>query len=543
MSSHTRTLAAVATFLALLAATGGLQAGELVFEEAKNTRLPEIMDAWKEEREALQEKAHPGKRDSHWWWPTAVSAGDFDGDGDVDLTFSHHGAPGTRVFFNQLKEKGTLTFLDLTRERTVSGSFEPMIGDGSTYIFDYDGDGTPDVMSISDESKAWAALNDGKGRFKVVQSHFRIPQACLSDVNGDGLVDVTSPFAGGAPFLNRGQGRYERSEVKKPPIGPAGWTYRALPKDLEFPDELKGPASNRRAWPICLQADLDGDGRPETLVNVGIAYATQWFCLFRDTADGHKDVTQAAGLPYRGRVSSVHDFNGDGALDLLMTASMQSGIYLNDGKAHFTRVEDGLARSLSTRPAAATTLDTLADFDEDGRPEMLVTTFRAGRQSGLFRNEGGRFEPGGPRLRGCWQFVVCDMDGDGRLDIVAGTNRGPVIHLNRTQAAGRFLNVRLAGPPGNVLAVDAVVEAFTPADDARRPRKLVARVRNNTEGIPAAMSVCAIGHSAGGGLPVHLGLGRVDTVDLRVAFPGGKVIELRNVKTTGQIRVTADGTR
>ncbi|HUU42381.1 MAG TPA: CRTAC1 family protein [Planctomycetota bacterium] len=537
---RTRRLAAVATFLVLLAATGEIRAGELVFEEAKDTGLAEIMDAWKREREALQEQAHPGKRDSHWWWPTAVSAGDLDGDGDVDLTFSHHGSPGTRVFTNQLKEKGTLTFLDLTKERTLSGSFDPMIGDGSTCIFDYDGDGTPDVMSISDESKAWAALNDGRGRFRVVESPLRIPQACLGDVNGDGLVDVTSPFAGGAPFLNRGGGKYERADVDKPPIGPAGWSYRALPKDLAFPEVLKGPASDRRAWPICVQADLDGDGRPEILVNLGTGYAAQGFCLFRDAADGCKDITPSAGLPYGGRVSSIYDFNGDGALDLLITASTQSGIYLNDGKARFTRVDDGQARSLSNRPAAATTLDTLADFDEDSRPEMLVITFRTGTQSGLFRNAGGRFEPSGPRLRGCWQFVVCDMDGDGRLDIVAGTNGGPVIHLNRTPPAGRFLNVRLAGPLGNVPAVDALVEAFAPAVDPDRPRKPLVRVRNNTPGIPAAMSVCAIGHSPGGNLPVHLGLGDVDTVDLRVTFPGGKVVEVRNVKAAGEIRVNAN---
>jgi hypothetical protein len=45
------------------------------------------------------------------------------------------------------------------------------------------------------------------------------------------------------------------------------------------------------------------------------------------------------------------------------------------------------------------------------------------------------------------------------------------------------------------------------------------------------LSVCGIGHSHGGNLPVHLGLGKAGTVDLRVTFPGGKVVELRGVKT------------
>ena len=539
MSQHTRTFAAVVS-AGLAVAAGGLWAGDLVFEEATDTNLPEIMAAWKKEREDLQEKAHPGKRDSHWWWLTALSAGDFDGDGDADIVFAHHGSPGTRIFTNQLKEKGKLTFLDLTGERTLSGSFEPMIADGSTYVFDYDGDGTPDVMSMSDESKAWAALNDGKGRFRAQESPFRIAQAYLGDINGDGLIDVISPFDGGNPFVNRGKGKYERCAVEKPVIGPGGWTYCAMPADCKFPDELRELAAGKTRWPICLEADLDGDGRPETLVNLGVAYQAQGFCLFRKTPGGYEDITRAAGLPYKGRVSSVYDFNGDGAPDLLLTASSASGVYLNDGKGKFIRVEDGLARSLSTSPAPATTLDTLADFDEDGRPEMIVLTFRSGAQSGLYRSEGGKFEPTALRLSGSWQFAVCDVDGDDRLDIVAGTDRGPVIYLNKTAPAGHFINVKLKGPPTNPLGLDAVVEAWA-SGGAGNPKKLITRVRNNTEGISAALSVCGIGHSAGGGLPVHLGLGSAAAVDLRVTFPGGKVVELKNVDVKKNPLVTADG--
>jgi hypothetical protein len=541
MSTHNGAFAVVVISVGLLAASAGLSAGDLVFEEARDTNLPEIMAAWKQEREELQEKAHPGKRDSHWWWLTALSVGDFDGDGDPDMVFAQHGSPGTRVFFNQLKEKGKLGFLDLTRERTLSGSFEPMIADGSTYVFDYDGDGKADVMSMSDESKAWAALNDGKGKFKVQESPFRVAQAHLADINGDGLVDVISPFDGGKPFLNHGKGKYERSPVEKPAIGPGGWAYCGMPGDCKFPDELRELAAGRTPWPICLQADLDGDGRSETLVNLGIAYGAQGFCLFRKTAGGCEDVTRTAGVPYKGRVSSVYDFNGDGALDLLITASTQSGVYLNDGKARFTRVEDGLARFLSTSPAPATTLDTLADFDEDGRPEMIVLTFRTGSQSGLFRNEHGTFESASLKLRGAWQFAVCDMDGDGRLDIVAGTDRGPVIYLNKTPPAGRFINLKLDGPPANPLAVDALVEAWAAPGPAAGPKKPIARVRNNTDGISAAMSVCGIGHSAGGGLPVHLGLGAAAVVDLRITFPGGKVVELKDVEAGKTLRVTPDG--
>ena len=205
--------------------------------------------------------------------------------------------------------------------------------------------------------------------------------------------------------------------------------------------------------------------------------------------------------------------------------------------------EDGLARRLSTKPSSATTVDMLADFNEDGQPDLLTVTFRYGAQSGLFVNTGGgRFEPTGVNLRGCWQFGVCDIDGDGRLDIVAGTDAGIRVLINRTPAAGKFINVKLKGPAENRLGVDAVVAARA-AGATGGTGKTVAQLRNNTAGISAAMSVCGIGHSAGNGLPLHLGLGATEAVDVRATFPGGKTAELNRVRPAGQTVEISAGER
>jgi hypothetical protein len=285
-------------------------------------------------------------------------------------------------------------------------------------------------------------------------------------------------------------------------------------------------------WYIASRVDLGGQGGKAILATFGSGYRAQRIFALRPNAAGaYVDVAASLGLPTEGRVSSVYDFNNDGLTDVLVTAATQSGVYLNDGQGRFRRSVDGLASDLSTRPDPATTLDSLADFDEDGRPELLVVTFRFGRQSGLYRDAGdGRFERVAGLELPAWQFVVCDVDGDGRLDILAGTNAGPRVFLNRTPAAGNFINVRLKGPPENLVGLDAVAEAYQPGGLGQAAR-LIARVRNNTDGIPAHLSVCGIGHSQGGNLPVHLGLGRADMVDLRVTFPGGKVVDLKNVKT------------
>jgi hypothetical protein len=533
------TLKRLLTWAVLVVGAGSLAAqtmapaadapGSLKFEDVTDqTGLPQIMKAWKDEQEASQEQAHQGTRDSGWWWPTALSAGDFTGSGRPDIVFAHHGSPGTRIFFNASTDRARLLFEDRTKARTLSGSFALMAADGSTYVFDVNGDGFPDVASFSDESAAWAALNDGAGRFNVQKMPFRFAQGLLADADGDGRIDVLGLLPPFTLLLNKGQGKYEAARSAP------GSRFLELTPEMILPGMATPDArGNLNPGPYTAsRVDLGRRGGNAILATLGSGYGAQRVVVLRPNAAGaYEDVTASMGLPAAGRVSGLYDFNGDGLTDVLVTASQQSGTYLNDGQGRFGRSLDGLARDLSASPDPATTLDSLADFDEDGKPELLIVTFRFARQSGLYRNAGGG---GFERVAGlelpAWQFVVCDMDGDGRLDILAGTNAGPRVFLNRTPAAGNFINVRLKGPPENLVGLDAVVEAYRPRG-LGQAASLIARVRNNTEGIPAHLSVCGIGHSYGGNLPVHLGLGKADTVDLRVTFPGGKVVELKDVKT------------
>ena len=475
------------------------------------TGLPELVAKWKAERVAAGDTR---------WWPTAITAGDFRGTGQLDLVFSHHGAPGTRIYTLVSKSGATPVFEDHTEARTLSGSFGAIGGDGSTYIFDANDDGAPDITAITDEVLPQTAFNDGAGNFTIKrtpfmdgqsQQAFKFAMARLSDVNGDDRIDVE----GLVPFrvmLNRGGGVYEAAKAAP------GTTYLDLTPDMIVPGM---PAIDvQRKWYYARHLDI-GAGHGQVIIATfgSGTRPQQLFVIRRDPSGAYVDVTAALGLPAAGRVSGVYDINRDGLPDLLVTASPQSGVYLNQ-QGRFERVVDALAADLSTTPLdSATTLDSLADFDEDGRPELLTVTFRYGRQSRLYQDVGGSFARAPVNLVGSWQYVVADLDGDGRLDIVAGSKVGLTVFLNRTPALGNFMNVRLRN------GADALVEAYSPAG------RLLARVRNNTPGIPALLSVCGIGHSHGGNLPIHLGLGWADTIILRVTFPGGRVVTLTNVKT------------
>jgi hypothetical protein len=201
------------------------------------------------------------------------------------------------------------------------------------------------------------------------------------------------------------------------------------------------------------------------------------------------DVTAAAGIRIEGWCSCplFHDLDGDGDLDLFVgryltwsrgveppcegldgrrdycsprsfDSPARSGLYLNRGDGTFADVslDSGIAS------AAGTALGVLAaDFDGDGRPDLLVAN--DGMPNHLFLNQGGT--PGGIRFResalaaGCavdlegkakagMGAAAIDFDDDGDFDILICNLDGESDSLFRNDG-GKFLDVTaLAGLRG-----------------------------------------------------------------------------------------------
>src|SRR5262249_35451935 len=125
-----------------------------------------------------------------------------------------------------------------------------------------------------------------------------------------------------------------------------------------------------------------------------------------------------------GAIVVVFDYNGDGKPDLfLLGAVVEAGqgrdlLLRNEGNGRFTDVtaEAGLAAARPSLGCCA------ADYDNDGRPDLLITG--AGEQR-LFRNNGkGGFEDvtakaGLDKLSAvCLGATFIDLDQDGDLDLV-----------------------------------------------------------------------------------------------------------------------------
>jgi hypothetical protein len=121
--------------------------------------------------------------------------------------------------------------------------------------------------------------------------------------------------------------------------------------------------------------DVDGDGRPD----VFFARTEGPNVLYRNLGDWRfEDITRQAGVAAPDRYSAgctFADVNGDGSLDLVLTAiGGPDVVFLNDGTGRFS--EQQLALGSVPRPPGSTTV-TLADVDGDGWLDMFIANYKA----------------------------------------------------------------------------------------------------------------------------------------------------------------------
>ncbi|MGC8882245.1 MAG: CRTAC1 family protein [Bryobacteraceae bacterium] len=485
-----------------------------------------------------------------------MAAFDYDNDGDLDLFFCN-GADlstlqkkGPRQWNRLYANDGQGQFTDVTEKAGLRGSgFDTGVAVG-----DYDNDGRPDLF-VAGVHRNTLYHNNGDGTFSDVTDRAGLPPAHLpkygplwavsavwTDVNQDGFLDL---------FIVNYLQWDEKTEPQCPYEGRNEYChpkyYKEIPNQLLLNNgdgtftDISGrsgigaqPGKGMGAG----VADFDLDGRPDIFVSNdklfnfffhnrgGLKFEERAFDLGVALAE-HGNMISGMGVDFR-------DLDNDGWPDIVMVAldNETFPIFQNTGKGAFREVTAATGMTAMSRSMAGYG-PTLADFDNDGWKDLLVTRghvqsplmeprVRINQHNSVFRNLGG----------GRWQVLteeaglaalpparhrgsaVGDFNGDGRLDFVSTALNGRAeLWLNDSPGAGHWIAFRLHG--------------------TRSPRDgQGARVKVTSRSLTQYNHVAfTVGYASASAGPLHFGLGKDDAADaVEILWPSGQRQELRGLK-------------
>ncbi len=276
-------------------------------------------------------------------------------------------------------------------------------------VGDFDADGKVDIAGTRMAERTVASFL-GRGDATFVQTgDFQVgadPETVITeDFNGDGTLDLA--------VLNT------RSQTVSVLLGLGDGTFEATSSTLTG----AGP------WAMTA-ADFDGDGNQD-LFTVNTSLSTGASTLNWLKGNGRGFFTRSDfSLPFAALSVTTADFDGDGHLDVALPASLGYDfyVYLGAGDGSF---RSGYRYSALNSPRQVVA----ADLNNDGKPDLLVTTkrdtFNPPAVSVYLGKGDGTFEPAKRHevVGEVDALVVADFNADGRLDVAATMTAANTVSL------------------------------------------------------------------------------------------------------------------
>ena len=418
---------------------------------------------------------------------------DYDGDGDLDLFVGFRGG------LSRLYRNDNGTFVDVAPQVGLADENKVRVAAWG----DYDDDGDPDLFvgggggdDRTNSKPNRLYRNEGGKRFIDVGYEMGVDligntrQAAFLDYDNDGDLDFF------VAFRNRPNAMYRNDGGK--------YTDVATQVGLADPRKTVGVV-----W-----FDMDADGDLDCFV------ANQngdMNGFFRNDAGRFTDIAKELGMDGGGRPladgsvgPSVVDYDKDGDLDLYVANYGPNVMWRNDGGGKFTEV----AAELGIAGDYHATTSVWGDLDNDGWPDVYVASMLANTMNVrdyLYRNVGGKmFQDVIPSIvlkhdatHGV-QWVDYDQDGDLDLALADNGTRGVhYLYRNRLAPALRQQSV-------SVMVLDERGR-FTRAGSEVRVYKAGTRTL-----LGSGMVDTGSGYCSQNMMPVHVGLGVSDAVDVEV---------------------------